>query len=79
LPQGKDSSPREAICSRERQVALSKFSCLKERMCWWIVFEIILCILIENIVFPSKAPERRMFCFLKEVSECECCWEHVGS
>jgi hypothetical protein len=20
-----------------------------------------------------------MFCFLKEVSECECCWEHVGS
>jgi len=24
-------------------------------------------------------PERGMFCFLKEVSECECSWECVGS
>jgi len=38
LPQGKDSSPREAGCFGERQIALRKYSPLRERMCWWIVF-----------------------------------------
>ncbi len=52
LNQGKDSSPRDAGCFGERQNAGSKYSCLRERMCWWIVFEIILCVFIENIVFP---------------------------
>jgi hypothetical protein len=23
-------------------------------MCWWIVFEITLCVFIENIVFPER-------------------------
>jgi hypothetical protein len=41
----------------ERQVALSKYSCLRERMCWVIVFEITLCVFIENIVFPLKGEE----------------------
>jgi hypothetical protein len=37
-PQGEDSSPREVGCFGVRQVALSKYSCLRERICWWIVF-----------------------------------------
>jgi hypothetical protein len=48
---GEVGCPNEKIVPQVGQVALSKYSCLRERICWWIVFEISLCVFIENIIF----------------------------